>query len=239
LIASNYIPDTNNKIIFASVFIALNIFILISLITISFSRSKKLHPFRNSWLTIFVILAGIFIVFLRTYNFSDDSKKYTAGVKKADAGVILGAAVWGGNRPSPVLRERINKGFELYKNKNVSKLVLTGGGSPNELTEAEVSRNELIKYGVDKDNLFIEKKSNSTVEQIHFIRDKLYNKLKWKKIVLISDNYHLFRASEICKFNGINVDCVSSETPLSTRGGVSYCIKESFAVLLFWLFCIG
>jgi len=182
---------------------------------------------------------GVFIVFLNVYNFTDDSKLYTEGIERADAGVILGAAVWGGNRPSPVLRERINKGFEIYKNKNISKLVLTGGGSPNELTEAEVSRNELIKYGVDKDNLYIEKKSNSTVEQIHYIRDKLYKKLNWHKIVLISDNYHLFRASEICKFNNINVDCISSDTPLSTKGGINYCIKESFAVLFFWLFGIG
>ncbi len=239
LIVSHYIPEKDEKIIFASAFIILNIFILISLISISLSRSKKLHPFRSSWMTILIMTVGVFIVFLNVYNFTDDSKLYTEGIERADAGVILGAAVWGGNRPSPVLRERINKGFEIYKNKNVSKLVLTGGGSPNELTEAEVSRNELVKYGVDKDNLYIEKKSNSTVEQIHYIRDKLYKKLNWHKVVLISDNYHLFRASEICKFNNINVDCISSDTPLSTEGGINYCIKESFAVLFFWLFGIG
>ena len=239
LVFSNYSYDKDKQIISASIFFLLNSFILISLISITFSRSKKLHPFRNFWVTIFVLLIGIFIVFMQVYNFEDDSKAYFSKTRKSDAGVILGAAVWGGNRPSPVLRERINKGYEIYENGSVEKLVLTGGGSPNELTEAEVSRNELIKYGVDKDDLFVETKSISTVEQIRYIRDKLYKRLNWKRIVIISDNYHLFRASEICKFNNINVDCISSDTPLSPEGGINYCIKESFAVLFLWLFGIG
>ena len=239
LVFSNFSDEKDNQIISASIFFLLNSFILISLISIAFSRSKRLHPFRNFWVTIFVLLIGIFIVFMQVYNFEDDSKAYFSKTRKSDAGVILGAAVWGGNRPSPVLRERINKGYEIYENGNVEKLVLTGGGSPNELTEAEVSRNELVKYGVDKDDLFVETKSISTVEQIHYIRDKLYKRLNWERIVIISDNYHLFRASEICKFNDINVDCISSDIPLSPEGGINYCIRESFGVLFLWLFGIG
>ena len=145
----------------------------------------------------------------------------------------------GGNRPSPVLRERINKGFEIYEKKYVTKLILTGGGSPNELTEAEVSKNELIKYGVDPRNLLVEAKSNSTNEQIHFVKDKYYDRFNYKKIILISDNFHLFRAKELCRFNQINADAFSSDTPLSTESYLNFCIKESFAVLLFWLSGIG
>lgn len=34
---------------------------------------------------------------------------------KADAAIVLGAAVWG-EEPSPVFRERINHAINLYKN---------------------------------------------------------------------------------------------------------------------------
>jgi uncharacterized SAM-binding protein YcdF (DUF218 family) len=85
----------------------------------------------------------------------------------------------------------------------------------------------------------VEDKSNSTFEQIVFVRDKLYRKNGWNRIIIVSDNFHLFRSSEICKFNDINVDCISSETPLSTEGYFNYCLKESFAVLFYWVFGIG
>jgi len=239
LLLSYTIEDKDYKVILYVVYFIIKVFILVSFILIYFSSSKKLHIFNNLGyiLLFFVILFLTTIYFV--YNFTDNSDKYKTGKKKADAGVILGAAVWGGNRPSPVLRERINKGFEIYEKKYVTKLILTGGGSPNELTEAEVSKNELIKYGVESKNLIVETKSNSTNEQIQFVKNKYYKKFNYQKIILISDNFHLFRATEMCKFNNINADAFSSDTPLSTESYINFCIKESFAVIIFWLFGIG
>jgi uncharacterized SAM-binding protein YcdF (DUF218 family) len=231
--------DKDYKITFALTFLICYTFIIISLITITFSRSKMLHIFNNIGILLIVALTGFAFNIYQIYNFKDDTNLYLTGNRKADAGVILGAAVWGGNRPSPVLRERINKGFELYQKKIIQKFILTGGGSPNELTEAEVEKNELKKYGVDEKNLIVEVKSNSTIEQIHFVRDKHYRKHNWNRIILISDNFHLFRTSEICKFNNMNVDCIASDTPLSTESRINFSIKESVAVLFFWLFGIG
>ena len=241
LVISMSFSDKDFKVAFSLTFLMCYLYLLISLVTITFSRSKMLHIFNNIGLLIIVALAAFVINIFQIYNFKDDSEIYLQGVsgKKADAGVILGAAVWGGNRPSPVLRERINKGFELYQKKIVQKFVLTGGGSPGELTEAEVEKNELKKYGVDEKNLIVEVKSNSTIEQIHFVRDKYYKKNNWSKIILISDNFHLFRTSEICKFNNMNVDCIASDTPLSTESLINFSIKESIAVLFFWMFGIG
>lgn len=216
-----------------------NSVLLVSVISLIFSRSNKLYLFSIIIRTIFFWLICILIIFLRIYTFNDDSALYETGKRKADAGIIMGAAVWGGNRPSPVLRERINKGFEIYKKQYVSYLVLTGGGSPNEKTEAEVARKTLIEYGVEYKNLYTEQTSNSTLEQVFYLRDTLYNKLKWNRIILISDNYHLFRVNEICEFNNIKSDCISSDTPLSTEGGISYCIKETSAILIYWMFGLG
>ena len=239
LVISLFFTDKDYKVTFSLTFLLCFYYVLISLITISISRSKMLHIFNNIGILLIVALTGFSLNIYQIYNFKDDSEMYANGSRKADAGVILGAAVWGGNRPSPVLRERINKGFELYQRKIVQKLILTGGGSPNELTEAEVEKNELKKYGVDEKNLIVEVKSNSTIEQIHFVRDKYYKKHNWSRIILISDNFHLFRTTEICKFNNMNVDCFASDTPLSTESQINFSIKESIAVLFFWMFGIG
>ncbi|MDQ1265747.1 MAG: YdcF family protein [Bacteroidota bacterium] len=239
IIFSMLISGNDSKLILYMIFFTLNGYLLIMLAALAFSRSKKIHYFSNFGLFLLLSLIGFLIIIYLIYNFTDDSKSYSAGNRKADAGVILGAAVWGGNRPSPVLRERINKGYEIYEKKYVTKLILTGGGSPNEMTEAEVQRNELIKYGVEPKNLMVEDKSNSTFEQIQYIRDKYYNRFNYNRIIVISDNFHLFRTMQICLFNNMKADFIATDTPLSTETAINFSIKESFAVFIFWVFGMG
>lgn len=235
LIISGFYFQKEIKIIFASIFLVINIFLLSSFFEIIFFGSKKFGFFKSILVFLVILIGCILYVFIIVLNFSDDHIEYSNGRNKGDAGVILGAAVWGGNRPSPVLKERINKGYEVYQKNIVPKLVITGGGSPNELTEGEVSKNVLIKYGVAPENLILENSSNSTVEQIQFVRDSLYNIKNWEKIILISDNFHLLRALEICKFNDIKADCIASDKELSTEGTFTFCLKESLALIIFWM----
>lgn len=227
------------KIILLSAYVILKIFFSISFVVIAFSALNKYYIFRSIWLTILVLLAGITSLFFSIYYYNDDYQFLLDEKRKLDAGIILGAAVWGGNRPSPVLRERINKGYELYKSGIISYFVLTGGGSPGEMTEAEVAKAELMKRGVVEKNIFVENRSNSTLEQIAFLRRNLYGKNNWKEIILITDNFHLLRAKQMCTFFGIKAGTVASDTPLSAESSFSYSLKESFAVILFWLFGIG
>ncbi len=153
-----------------------------------------------------------------------------------DAGVILGAAVWSGDRPSPVLRERINKGYDLLKQGTVQFLVLTGGSAPNELPEAEVARRELLKRGVDPTRIVLETHTSSTLEQILFIRDQLQKKQGWSSFIIISDQFHLKRALEMCQFNDIDARGVSSESPLGPQNLALSHLRESSALVLYWLF---
>jgi vancomycin permeability regulator SanA len=153
-----------------------------------------------------------------------------------DAGVILGAAVWSGDKPSPVLRERINRGFDLLREGNVQFLVLTGGNAPHELPEAEVARRELLKRGADPTRIVTETNTSSTLEQILYIRDQLQKKQGWSSFIIISDQFHLKRALEICQFNGINAIGVSSESPLGPQNLALYHLRESGALILYWLF---
>lgn len=153
-----------------------------------------------------------------------------------DAGVILGAAVWSGNRPSPVLRQRVNRGYDLLNDGVVQFLVVTGGSAPNELPEAEVARRALVQLGVDPSRIVMEAHTNSTVEQILYIRDQLMQKQRWSTFIIISDQFHLKRALEICAFNGVQARGVSSESPLGPQNLVLYHARESLALILYWMF---
>lgn len=235
LIISGLFDQKETKIILVSIFLVAELFVFSSFTGIIFSASKKFRFIKSLMLSFLILFIFVLLVFIKVISFQDDRLKYESGNQKANSAVILGAAVWGGNRPSPVLKERINKGYEIYKKNLVTKLVLTGGGSPNELTEGEVSKNVLLKYGVAPENLILENQSGSTVEQIKFVRDSLYSKQNWQKIILVSDNFHLYRATEICRFNDINSDCIASDKELSPAGTITFCIKESFALIFFWM----
>ncbi len=234
VVISGLLLQKESKIISISAFLIATVLFLSIVSGLVLSRSHKLRFFKTLFTFMLLLVVPVAVTFILILNFGESDFSNSEKIS-GDAGVILGAAVWGGNRPSPVLKERINKGYELYEKKIVPKLVITGGGSPNELTEGEVSKNVLLKYGVAPENLIMENSSSSTVEQIQFVRDSLYRPLRWNKIILISDNFHLMRAFEICKFNNMNSGYASSDKVLSTGGTLNYCLKESLAMIIFWM----
>lgn len=192
---------------------------------------------RTAGLTLSLLLVGgavlIGMLLLTPVGSSVDD----ATRRSFDAGVILGAAVWSGDRPSPVFRERLKRGYDLLENGTVQFLVLTGSNAPGELTEAEVGRRELLRRGADPTRIVIETRTRSTVQQVMFIRDEL-TKQGWRTFVIISDQFHLTRALEICDFNGIDAHGVSSESPLGPQNLALYHVRESVALVLYWMFGI-
>ncbi len=189
-------------------------------------------------ITIATVLVSILAVIIAVLVSPFGSSIIAEPRQEFDAGVILGAAVWSGDRPSPVLRERIKRGYDLLRDGTVQFLVVTGGHAPNELAEAEVARRELVKLGADPTRIVLESNTNSTIEQILYIRDQIQPKQGWHSFVIISDQFHLKRALEICRFNGVNAVGVSSESPLGVQNLVFYHLRESAALVLYWLFGI-
>ena len=114
----------------------------------------------------------------------------------ADAAVVLGAAAWG-NKPSPVFRERISHGIDLYRRGLVGKLIFTGGtrkaGYP---TEAEVGRRYALARGVPENDIITENLSANTYENLHNTRTLMYRH-QLRGVILVSDPYHMARAAAI------------------------------------------
>jgi vancomycin permeability regulator SanA len=153
-----------------------------------------------------------------------------------DTAVIFGAAVWSKNKPSPVLRERILKALSLYRSDKVKTFVVTGGHARGELTEAQVAKNLLVEKGIDESNIIVENKTTSTAEQVRYIRDSIFIKNNYRNLILVSDNFHLRRITEMCKFNGMSPIGVSSDSPLLDDNIIFYAVRESAGLILFWYF---
>ncbi len=189
--------------------------------------------------TIIVFGMAILVAFFFSFTYPFSNEMQELRQYDADAAVILGAAVWHGSelgeRPSPTLAERITSGAELIKKEAVPKLVVTGSNAPNERSEAEVAKRELVAMGIDPSVIVTESSSRSTIEQVIYIRNELMNRQQWKRFVIVSDQYHLARVLEMCKFNGIDAIGMASGIKQEFYDLLYYRLRESIALIAYWI----
>src|SRR6185295_16764476 len=121
----------------------------------------KKRVFKVARVLMVAVVVVVGVTAARIYTFRDNVVDV-----KADAAIVLGAAVWGDD-VSPVFRERINHAIELYRNGKVRKIIFTGGqGNNDELTEAATARAYAIENGVSVKDILIEEQSHTTFENI-------------------------------------------------------------------------
>ncbi len=188
--------------------------------------------------SVLVMIGLLIFAYLFSSLHEKDLNSFNRITKGNNVAVVLGAAVWSHNRPSPSLKARLDKAMELFKDSVVNYIQLTGSNAPGELSEARVAFNYLIKKGINPDQIWIEEKTTSTSEQIHFIKSELINRKNIKNIILISAPYHLMRVKEICKFYNIKVYTAASDIIMSTNSKIYSNMRESIALLAFWLFAL-
>lgn len=199
-------------------------------------RSFLRYLLRGLLLSILSIIAFWLWCAWQVYDFSQPNNQ-----PHGDVAIVLGAAAWG-EKPSPVLRERINHALALYQTHQVHKLMFTGGtpkqGFP---TEAEVARKFAIKQGIPADDILFENKSKDTFQNLVNAR-RLMRKHHLKTAVLVSDPYHMARARAMAL--DLGMDVTVSPTPTSRFLHASkevqykFFLQESYGLfiyrLLFW-----
>jgi vancomycin permeability regulator SanA len=150
----------------------------------------------------------------------------------------LGAAVWSDNRPSPILAARISKAAELTKTDLVHKIYFTGSHAPGEKSESEVAYNYFREINPNFTNFELESSTTSTNEQIQFIKNKILPIYRDHEIIVISDSFHLVRIREISNFHGIKIKSIASDFSMDIKLNLYNRMRESLALVVFWLFSI-
>ncbi|WP_168026835.1 YdcF family protein [Ignavibacterium album] len=183
-------------------------------------------------MTIFLVYSFFFII-----SREERVKLQPLDKKTSYTVVVLGAAVWSENKPSPILAARVDKAIDLIENFNVDKLYLTGSNAPGELSEAEVALKYLKSKNISFQKVITENNTTSTTEQIQFIKNKLSEESK-RNLIVISDSFHLVRIKEISKFHHLNIKTIASELKLSFLSEFYNKLRESLALTVFWFFAI-
>lgn len=152
--------------------------------------------------------------------------------QKADAVVVLGARVG-----TPALTERALKGLEYYRLADAEVLVLSGGKGPDEpVSEAKAMQEVIAKYvaknGGEMPNIALEDKSVDTFQNIHYSKNLIPTA---KKIVIVSDIYHLARSVAFAKRDGYQNVYWGAPTPsyYSNIELAKYYIREAVAMVVY------
>lgn len=156
--------------------------------------------------------------------------------RPAGAIVVFGAAEYDG-RPSPVLRARLDHGFELF-NRGMAPLVITTGGAANDpkYTEGGVGRDYLLSRGIPDLNLIAETQGSDTAASAERIAG-IFRANGITDCVAVSDAYHMFRVGQLMRSYGIKVYLSPRPNSIPRTVGARYyaAMREAFSFLVWKL----
>ncbi len=116
--------------------------------------------------------------------------------------IVLGCSVRG-TTPSFTLKARINAAYNYMVSNPNSVAVLSGGqGSGESITEAQCMFDILTENGIAPSRLYLEESSTNTNENITYSKKVIEENNLDTDIAIVTSDYHLKRATMICKKNG-------------------------------------
>lgn len=192
-------------------------------------KIKKLSK-RLSRVAVIVLMTAIIAIGCLSVSIFFDSRNSTS--VRADAAIVLGAEVWG-EEPSPVFRERINHGINLYKSDSVNQIIFTGGrGEGQEFAESIVAKNYAIRQGVSELDILTEMQSRTTYQNLYHAK-QVAEKHNLNQFLIVSDPLHMKRSMLMAKDLGLIV--YPSPTPTtryqSLRSQLPFLLRETYFYL--------
>ena len=130
---------------------------------------------------------------------------YTA-LSDVDCIIILGVGIWK-DKPSPMLEDRLLEGIKLYQNSVSDKIIMSGDHGRREYDEVNIMKNYAIEKGIPSENIFMDHAGFSTYESIYRAKDIF----EAKKVVIVTQEYHLYRALYIANQLGLEAYGVGAD----------------------------
>ena len=148
-------------------------------------------------LTIFVYAMGINYYVKCTVM---DRIKDIDEIKDVDTIIVLGAKVHDDGRLSLMLKDRLDKTIEVYNKLNIKKVIVSGDSEHKDYDETTKMKEYLINNRIPEEDIVVDVYGLSTYDSIY----RLKNVYNIDKVVIITQNYHLYRSLYIANSLGID-----------------------------------
>lgn len=142
--------------------------------------------------------------------------------------IILGAKVKPGGILSLSLKNRMDTAIPYLQQHPKVKVIVSGGqGADEEQTEASAMYDYLVRSGIDDSRIIIEDRSTSTYQNLSFSKELLPGDVH--ELTIVSNDFHLRRATYLANTLGFEVDVIAAPTPKSVK--LKSEIRERLALL--------
>ncbi len=180
---------------------------------------------------VLVVALAFSITFFATLGKVVSHSHYTASNESTV--IVLGCQIRG-SVPSMSLVQRANAAVKYLNEHPDAVAIAAGGQGPDEnLSEGQCIYNLMTEKGIDGSRIIIEDKSTSTDENIANSKRIIDEKGLSRDVAIATNEYHEYRASMICKKNGLNASSIPA--PSSPKGKPTFFTREVFGVWAQWI----
>ena len=175
---------------------------------------KKSFKFIKSVLSkLIILIIAVFLTFILINSYvkssTEDSiiSKNEALNINPDCIIVLGAGVRSDGSPSPMLQDRLNTGIELYENGVSDRILMSGDHTKKGYDEVNIMKDYAINKGIPSENVFMDHAGISTYDSIYRAKEIFWA----EKIIIVTQEYHLYRALHIAEKLGLEAYGVSAD----------------------------
>ena len=135
------------------------------------------------------------------------SPEEAARLSDVDCILVLGCGVRGDGTPSDMLHDRLRRGVELYALRAAPKLLMSGDHGRTNYDEVNVMKGFAVDAGIPSEDIFMDHAGFSTYESMYRAKEVF----QAKKIISVTQGYHLYRAIYIAESLGLEAYGVASD----------------------------
>jgi SanA protein len=162
------------------------------------------YALRVSRLLIFIPL--LFLILIPTI-IVNINPFYNTPQRTPQVALIFGAGILNNQIPSTILKNRLDIGLELYNDKKIKALIVSGDNSNANYNEPAVMRNYLISKGVPINRIFEDYGGVRTADSCYRVR----NYFNVSEVYLVTQEFHIPRAKFLCNALGLESIALSAQ----------------------------
>ena len=150
-----------------------------------------------------------------------------------DCVIVLGCQVKDDGSLSGMLKDRMWRALELYEAGVAPKLLMSGDHGREDYDEVGAMKNYAVENGVPSENIFMDHAGFSTYETMYRAKEIF----EADKVVIVTQEYHLYRALYIAEQLGIEAYGIPSDFHNYAGQTMREC-REILARCKDWAMCI-
>lgn len=162
---------------------------------------------------VIVFIINFFVIFKTKDKILEDLESFDKD--DIDCILVLGAGVRNG-QPTHMLEDRLLTAIECYNKKLAPKIIMSGDHGQANYDEVNVMKNFATQKGVPSTDIFMDHAGFSSYESIYRAKE-IFGA---KKIIIITQKYHLYRSLYIA--NSLGLEAYGVKADLRKYIGQSY-----------------